>query len=163
MPKIIAHALAGATIVSAICPSQRLDKWVVLAGAIIAVSPDFDFALEWLFANQDIHRGFTHSLLFSFLIGLTFYLWLGPENQLLALGFSLAYLSHTLLDLSTSTAGGVKLFYPFSNKYYHLGLTGIFENPFGVNFSQALRWILIETVIFLPLFILTIILKKNKI
>lgn len=160
MPKIIAHALAGATIVAALAPKEYLNKWTLLAGAVVAVSPDFDFAVEWLLDLPDFHRGFSHSLIFSFFVGTSIYLILGAERGQLAVALSLAYLSHILLDMATSTAGGVKLMLPFSNEYYHLGLTGIFEIPFGSNVREAFRWIFIETAVFLPIFISTVIIKK---
>lgn len=160
MPKIIAHALTGATIVVALSPKSELNKWTLLGGVLLAISPDLDHGIEWLFNITDVHRGFTHSLIFSFLVGALILIFLDYEKQRLAIAFSLAFLSHTLLDFAASTSGGVKLFWFFSNEYYHLGLTDILESPLGSNLKQVFNWIFIETIIFLPLFLIVILIKK---
>lgn len=161
MPKIIAHALSGATIIVATCPKANVTKWTLLAGAVLAVSPDFDFAVEWLLKTPDFHRGLTHSFLFSLVTGLVICIWMDIEYQRLALAYSLAFLSHSILDTVTSTEGGVKLFYPLSDNYYHLGLTKILELPAGPNPREILTWILIETVIFLPIFLVVLFIKRS--
>ncbi len=93
--------------------------------------------LEWLFRDPDLHRSFTHSLLFSFGVAVVLFLWMGPEEMRAVAAFSLAYLSHPLLDLIASTKGGVKLFYPFSDEYFHLGLIRIFELPTGTTCPKS--------------------------
>ena len=160
MPKIIAHALSGATIVTLVFPNANLTKWSLLTGAVLAISPDFDLAVEWLFDIPDLHRGFSHSLLASLVVGVIISLWMGAEEQRIALGYALAYLSHSVLDLVTSTEGGVELFYPMSSNYFHLGLTKILELPFGPDLKVILTWILVETFIFLPIFLVVLIIKK---
>ncbi len=161
MPKFIAHALTGATIVAALYPKSALDKWTpLLIGAVLAISPDFDYLIEWLLDIPDIHRGFTHSLIFSFLVGLIICFWLRSEHPGIPLAYSFAYLSHTLLDMVASTRGGVKLMYPFSDKYYNFGLIKILELQIGGSLKEAFAWILIETVIFLPIFIIVLLIKK---
>jgi len=160
MPKIIAHALTGATIVVALSPKSEINKWTLLGGALLAISPDLDHAVEWLFNFSDVHRGFTHSLVFSFFIGSLVLFFFDSEKQRLAIAFSLAFLSHTLLDFAASTSGGVKLFWFFSNEYYHLGATDILELPFGSDFKQIFNWIFIETIIFLPVFLIAVLINK---
>ena len=161
MPKIIAHALTGATIVTIVFPNADLTKWSLFLGAVLAISPDFDLAVEWLFDIPDLHRGFSHSLLASLVVGVTISLLTGAAEQRLALGYGLAYLSHSLLDLATSTEGGVKLFYPLSGNYYHLGLTKILELPFGPAPREIITWVVVETVIFLPIFLIALFIKKS--
>lgn len=160
MPKIIAHALTGATIIVALSPKSELNKWTLLGGALLAISPDLDYGIEWLFNFPDVHRGFTHSLIFSFLVGSLILIFLDYEKQRLAIALSLAFLSHTLLDLATSTSGGVKLFWFFSNEYYHLGVNEILELPFGSDLKEIFYWVFIETIIFLPVFLITVLIKK---
>ena len=49
MPLPIAHGLLGATVVAALRPSSepRTVK-LLLTGALLAISPDFDYVLNWL-------------------------------------------------------------------------------------------------------------------
>jgi membrane-bound metal-dependent hydrolase YbcI (DUF457 family) len=157
MPKIIAHALTGSAIIAAIHPKVKISNLTpIFIGMILAISSDFDIALEWLFEIPDLHRGFTHSLAFSLAIGLALSLWMHPGKEKEALTYSLAYLSHPILDLITSTSGGVKLLYPFSTEYYHLGLTGIFELPIGTDLTQVIAWFSIELSVFVPILLLVI-------
>ena len=161
MPKIIAHALTGAAIVAVLDPKAGLVKWTPLfIGALLAVAPDFDYALEWIFKLPDAHRGFTHSLFFSLLVGVLICLLMPAGEERAALGFSLAYLSHALLDFSTSTTGGVKLLWPLSNQYYNYGVTGILELPVGKSLSEMSKWIILEMLFFLPLLGLILLLKR---
>jgi len=69
------------------------------------------------------HRGITHTLLFSFVISCILALILyftGYFNKywILVLVSWLAYISHLLGD--SLTKSGVKWFYPFNNRSYHL-------------------------------------------
>lgn len=161
MPKIIAHALVGASIVAAICPIDQLNNQVILFGAAAAIGPDLDLLIERGLNIPDFHRGLTHSLLFSFLVAIIIHFSLGIENQPLAAALSLAFFSHVLLDLFASTTGGVKLWHPFSHRYYHLGLTSALEFPFGSNPKEILKWIIVETIVFLPLFLIVLSLKNR--
>jgi len=69
------------------------------------------------------HRGITHTLLFSFVfpgllaLGLYFTGYLNKYWMLIIISW-LAYISHLIGD--SLTKSGVKWFYPFSNKSYHL-------------------------------------------
>lgn len=158
MPKFIAHGLTGMVIVAALSPNVDFRKWVPLTiGAILAISPDFDFAIEWIFNFQNFHRGFSHSIFFSALVALTLSFLVRNLSELT--GYSLAYLSHSILDSTMSTSGGVKFFYPFSLQYYNFGLTSLFELPIGRDFGEAFHWIWIETACFLPVLILLFTIK----
>lgn len=160
MPKIIAHALTGASIVVALHPKLSWNNLnPVFIGMLLAVCADFDLIIEWVFDVPDLHRGITHSLFFSTIVGLTICFLLSPGHGREIAAFTLAYLSHPLLDMSTSTTGGVKLFYPYSERYYHLGLTGIFELPVGSNITQILAWGKIELMFFLPILILVVFIR----
>jgi hypothetical protein len=46
MPLPVAHGLIGAGVVAVIHPSRKLS--VLLVGALLAISPDFEYALNWL-------------------------------------------------------------------------------------------------------------------
>jgi membrane-bound metal-dependent hydrolase YbcI (DUF457 family) len=160
MPKIVAHALTGATIMIIGHPRAGVRNWLpLLYGAIFAISADFDIGIDWILNLPDIHRGFTHSLLFAFLVGSAIYFLMPKEQSRVALCFGAAYLSHILLDFLTSTTGGVKLLFPFSNEYYNFGLTSIFELPFGNSLAEITKWFAVETVFFLPVFLFALAVK----
>lgn len=160
MPKIIAHGLIGAAIVVAIHPKVSFKNLTpIFIGMLLAISPDLDLPFELLFDIRDLHRGFTHSLAFSFIIGLAIRLWMPNDHATAAYCFGLAYLSHLLLDMATSTSGGVKLLYPFSESYYNLGLTGVFELPIGTNLTEILAWCKIELLVFIPVFLIAVVFR----
>lgn len=162
MPKIIAHLLTGAAVTVAVHPTAGIRNWTPLfLGALLGISADFDFGPEWAFDLSGIHRGFTHSLIFSIFVGLIIYFWIGNEQLRITLAFSSSYFSHILLDFLTSTEGGIKLLYPFSNNYYNFGLTNVFERPLGSNLMEVLTWCLIETLIFLPVFLFILLIKER--
>ena len=119
----ISQAALGAAIGEAVLGKKTGNKGAVL-GAIIATIPDLDVAL-YLFYNKfemlSIHRGFSHSILFSllgaFLIAyiLQRIKWTREVTYFRLWIFTwLALLTHILLD--TFTAYGTQLFLPFSNK-----------------------------------------------
>lgn len=119
----ISQAALGAAIGEAVLGKKTGNKGAVL-GAIIATIPDLDVAF-YLFFNKfemlSIHRGFSHSILFSlpgaFLIAyiLQRIKWTKKVSYFRRWIFSwLALFTHILLD--TFTAYGTQLFLPFSNK-----------------------------------------------
>lgn len=58
MPKLIAHALVGATVTALAHPSAgRQNLPPLVFGAILAVSPDFDMGIDWVLNLSDVHRG----------------------------------------------------------------------------------------------------------
>jgi inner membrane protein len=113
----LTHALTGATLAWAVS-HQHLGKKALLVGAVAGLLPDVDVlirsASDPLLAIEH-HRGFTHSLLMVPLGGLLAGLPFGRRAILPAI---LAYLSHALLDASTTY--GTQLFWPFS--LYRVGL-----------------------------------------
>ncbi len=160
MPKLIAHALTGATIIVALNPKISVNNvFPIFIGVFLALSPDLDLLVEWLFGIPHFHRGLTHSFMFSLVVMFAISLLMNPLQERALVTYFLAYLSHPLLDLITSTTGGVKILYPFSNKFYHLGLTSIFELPTGTNLSQVFAWIKVELLVFLPIFLLIVFIR----
>jgi len=119
----ITQAALGAAIGEAVLGKKTGNKGAVL-GAIIATIPDLDVAL-YLFYDKfemlSIHRGFSHSILFSLLSAfLIAYIlqrikWITKVSYFRLWIFSwLALFTHILLD--TFTAYGTQLFLPFSNE-----------------------------------------------
>src|SRR5688572_30782373 len=108
MPSIVAHAVAGAALATALS-APRARRRVALTAALCAALPDID-ALGRPFGNLAYesafggHRGITHSLAFALLIGAVvawgFFrdpAWNGLRPRLWAV-FSLATASHPLFD-----------------------------------------------------------------
>jgi len=119
----ITQAALGAAIGEAVLGKRIGNKGAVL-GAIIATIPDLDVAL-YLFYDKlemlSIHRGFSHSILFSLFgaILLAYILqrikWTKKENYFrLWIFVWLTLFTHILLD--TFTAYGTQLFLPFSDE-----------------------------------------------
>ena len=72
MPLPVAHGLIGASIVAALLPlsRSRIAKPLLL-GAVLGISPDLDYALNWFrISGGGWHHGFTHSIPFAFVVGL---------------------------------------------------------------------------------------------
>lgn len=159
----IAHGLVGAMAVAVAAPACVRNRavWPLVAGAFLAISPDFDFFFEWVLGWSDAHRTVTHALPFAFVLGLVM-LWRVGDRRL-AFALTLALASHGLLDFAGSMlTRGVMLWWPFSFSYYKLGLIGISEIETGLatlgalqhHLGQLFIYLGIEMVIFGPLFLL---------
>jgi len=119
----ISQGVLGAAIGEAVL-GKKVGNKGALFGAIIATIPDLDIIL-YLFYDKlemlSIHRGFSHSIAFSFLgaFAIAFVLskikWLQTVkmSRLILLSW-LCLFTHILLD--TFTAYGTQLFLPFSNR-----------------------------------------------
>lgn len=119
----LTQAALGAAIGEAVL-GEKIGRKSAILGAIIATIPDLDVFL-YLFYDKfemlSIHRGFSHSILFSllgaFLIAyiLQRIKWTRKVSYFRLWIFSwLALFTHILLD--TFTAYGTQLFLPFSNE-----------------------------------------------
>ncbi len=118
----ITQALLGAAVGEAILGKQIGRKGAFL-GAIVATIPDLDVIFLPFFSNIErisIHRGFSHSILFSIIASfiLAFFLskikWIQHVDRgKLKLFTFLTLITHILLDAFTSY--GTQLFLPFSN------------------------------------------------
>ncbi len=128
MPLPIAHSLIGASLIAASChkrtPREYWKKLII--GAALATAPDLDYLPVWVFdLNPEWHRGFTHSIAFGLLIGTLIYALRGRRFIKEAIVYSLAIISHGLLDALVSINGGVELLWPFSHRFAF----GLFEYP----------------------------------
>jgi len=119
----ITQAALGAAIGEAVLGKKIGNKGAII-GAIVATIPDLDIALYLVynkFEMLSIHRGYSHSILFSiigaFLIAyaLQCIKWTEKVAYKTLWTFTwLALFTHSLLD--TFTAYGTQLFLPFSDK-----------------------------------------------
>lgn len=162
MPLPIAHGLLGASIVALVHPKQEFKNWkLLLSGFALAILPDFDFAFVFLLGWQDFHRGITHSLFFALAVGAVIFALLKNQNRRVPLAYSMAFLSHTLLDYATSRqSDGVRLLAPLDDGFYKLGLIGFSELTRGLVISDMLRFMAIEALVFAPFFLLVLFVRK---
>ena len=98
-------------------------KKIVLLGAVVATLPDLDIYIAKIFNDPlteiEIHRGFSHSILFFLLLSVAITYLLKnafketTKKQLFITTF-LILLTHSLLDIFTTW--GTQLFWPFPEK-----------------------------------------------
>lgn len=121
----LTHALTGA----AIAATLGRDRKSLLIGAAAGLAPDLDIFIrstaDPLLAIEH-HRGFTHALLFAPVGGTIVALLLRRPGAILAA--TLAWLSHSLLDASTTY--GTQLFWPFSRHRVGLDIISIVDPAF---------------------------------
>lgn len=164
MPLPISHGLLGASIVAAIIPKSIKERYYfsILTGAFLANLADFDFLLVFALHDKGWHRGFTHSIFLSILVGLLFSIYFGNKRRREALAYSLAYASHFILDFITTKIGdGVELFSPFSNERYGLRFSGLSEYPSRMSPLEIIFSFIMEFLIFGSLFWLIIFLQNK--
>lgn len=113
------HIIGGIAASLAFAQITNYEPLILLgAGAVGALLPDIchggsKIGRTFPFASKIInglfgHRTFTHSLLFLFLVGYLFTVFL--PNEALAAGLLVGMISHLLLDMATKN--GIKLFFP---------------------------------------------------
>jgi inner membrane protein len=117
------HALVGLAIGSVLTPRAHSPNYV-LAGALCAVVPDVDLLAPYLGGDGDLHRRFTHSLMFGGLLGIACgaagAILRRSPGQYIRLGaiVAMSALSHALLDMLTTYRLGAALLSPFSASRY---------------------------------------------
>jgi inner membrane protein len=107
--------------------------------------PDADvigFAVGIRYGSMFGHRGLTHSVAFAVLTGVIVALFVSRKTQALGRGvlilyFTLATLSHPLLDMLTNGGLGVALFAPLSGERYFLPWRPIEVSPIGMRFFSG--------------------------
>ncbi len=164
MPLPVAHGLIGASVVvlSRGGFSWRRDWRVMLLGAALAIIPDCDLFFSWILGyGLKWHGGFTHSIIFSMIVGSVVVALMREGENRDILVYTMATLSHGLLDVITKKEfSGSQLFWPFSPYRYRLGLFSYFEfypNPASETVLSILeKGLLIscyEVLIFAPIFV----------
>jgi len=167
MPLPVAHGLLGASVVAALGSETSPEpSRMVLLGAFLGVLPDFDYLLNWVRVfGRGWHHDFTHSFVFSLLVGLCASVGVGAREARPFLAYSGATLSHPLLDYVMTESGGVELFWPVSDRRFKLGI----DNPIDYTWSQEsaaraagdlLRISLIEAAVFVPVLAGVFLMKR---
>lgn len=124
MPTIFTHpavALAGLPCLK----NVQKKPLVTLSGVLLTILPDIDvlaFRVGIPYSHMFGHRGFSHSILFAFLISLLFW---GinrqqsfGKNLLVWLYLFICSVSHGLLDAATNGGLGSGLWIPFSSERF---------------------------------------------
>jgi membrane-bound metal-dependent hydrolase YbcI (DUF457 family) len=162
MPLPIAHSLFGASFIAAVHPEPTRRYFIPLVtGAFLANAADFDFLLVFLFNSREWHRGFTHSILFAFVLYLVFLWFYGKHRFREATAYGLAYASHCFLDfITTKNGGGVELLFPFSAERFFSGWIGLSEGPSKMTVVEIMKALSLELAIFFPLLLLMLCLRR---
>ncbi|EDP95007.1 metal-dependent hydrolase [Kordia algicida OT-1] len=142
MASIFGHALAAYTIGKVSNLQLNPVKFSLLL-IFCAVIPDADvimFHFDYSYMHPLGHRGFSHSILFAFLLAFLiralFYrkiTYFSKTGIVLFITFLLATLSHSLLDALTNGGRGVGFFIPFDNTRYFFPWRPILVSPLGVS------------------------------
>lgn len=133
----LAHGLLGATVAAAVLPGEtapRERRRAILLGALLGVSPDFDYLLNLVPGlGGGWHHGFTHSLAFALLAGLVAAAFTRAPAHVWGAACGLAVLSHTLLDFALTESRGVELLWPLSPRRFRLRI----PNPVDYSWRHA--------------------------
>lgn len=138
MPTVITHAAVplclGAGLGLKVIPPRLL-----FAGVVLAMLPDADvlaFKFGVAYGNVFGHRGFTHSLLFAFVLPCCAYcgttMVSSGAGALLAV-LTVSLLSHSLLDSITTGGKGVGWLWPWSDERFFAPRQVIKVAPFALS------------------------------
>ncbi|WP_298424446.1 metal-dependent hydrolase [uncultured Kordia sp.] len=158
MASIFGHALAAYTIGKVSDIKLNPIKLSLLL-IFCAVIPDADvimFNFGYAYEHPLGHRGFSHSILFAFLLAfiikVVFYRkvkYFSKTGIILFFTLFLATLSHSFLDACTNGGRGVGFFIPFENSRYFFAWQPILVSPLGAeNFFSEWGWRVIQNEIF---------------
>src|ERR1043166_3312783 len=112
----VAHGLLGATIIASFQSSaaERRNSKDLLWGALLGIAPDFDYLVNYVPGlGRGWHHGFTHSLLFGCFVGFLVSLFRRFTWKSMMI-YTLAIVSHPLLDYFFTESHGIELWWPVS-------------------------------------------------
>lgn len=149
----VTQIVLGAAVGEAVL-GKKIGNKAMLLGAIAGTIPDFDVAAGFFtdtVSALEIHRGFTHSIIFAVVIGLLFAWLLALWDKRATLKewwlfWFLTFVTHPLLDAHTTW--GTQLFWPFETRL-------AYKNIFVID--------PLYTVPFLIFLILTMLQKRGSI
>ncbi|NQY07222.1 MAG: metal-dependent hydrolase [Flavobacteriaceae bacterium] len=134
MASAFGHGLVAYTLTKVI--DKKATRLLIVLAIISSIIPDADvigFFMGIAYESPLGHRGFTHSIVFSFLWSLFLSLILGKKNKkLFFVVLFVVTLSHAVLDAMTSGGRGVGFFIPFENSRHFFGFRPILVSPLGV-------------------------------
>ena len=167
MASIFGHAVVSIALGTSFSKKQQTWKLFLIA-IFCAMFPDADvigFNFGISYGDFWGHRGFSHSLLFAFFLGIfvTFLFYrkqfLSKKGIVFILFFFLCSASHGILDAMTNGGYGVAFLSPFNDTRYFFHWRPIKVSPLGIeNFfsayglkviSNELLWVGIPSVIYI--------------
>ena len=175
----IGHVLAGAAVYRGGSKKGIQSFWFFVFILLCANLPDVDFLFGYLAGNPNLyHHMWTHSLTFCAGVGLLTALvsrpFFGQQSYWMGLLTFGAVLSHLFLDYFTVDQDppfGIKLFWPFTEKYY-ISSVLIFQDVYRVStnsgFFKSLICrhngvtLLIEIAVMAPVFIIVYTLTRKR-
>lgn len=154
MASLFGHALASIAIGSGFSKTMQNWKFWTL-GVFCSVFPDADvisFKFGIPYNAFWGHRGFTHSFLFAFILGLLITLIIFRKDIISLKGmayvlfFTVCTASHSILDAMTDGGLGVAFFSPFDNSRYFFPWRPIKVSPIGASnfFSEWGKRVLVS-------------------
>ena len=166
----IAVGLAAGRIHSPAGAGRKTLIKAMVALSAISMAPDADviaFSLGIPYGAPFGHRGATHSIGAAVLAGLIAWalsrpLKLSPlRTSAIVAG---VVLSHPLLDMLTTGGYGCAIFWPFSDERFFFPIHVIPVAPIGLYMfsGYGLMVVLVETVMFLPLFIFATFPRRSR-
>jgi membrane-bound metal-dependent hydrolase YbcI (DUF457 family) len=166
----IAHGLVGATIGALLIPEEarKAKLKTIVTAAAVAILPDLDYVfyrvLGW---GESWHRSFSHSIVFALAAGAMASIVVGPRRIRWFLIYSLATLSHPVLDALVSEQGGVQFLWPWSERMFHFGVIAypsVFEGNSGLHsvVNRIVKYSLVEVMVFAPLLVFVLGFKSRR-
>lgn len=137
MPTVLTHPAVPIAISLAL-GRQTVSRRLLLAGMIASALPDLDviaFRLGVPYAAEFGHRGFSHSILFAFIVaiaGAFVFRWFA-STPMRVFGFLFAALvSHGILDAFTNGGLGVAFLWPYSAERFFAPVQVIEVSPISL-------------------------------
>ena len=141
MASIFGHWIAAGSLKLAFLPNAKNSKLWILS-YLCSILPDVDiimFAFGFEYSHMFGHRGFTHSLFFAFIVGISTAIVFFRQSSsgskqfwVLTFFFFLITASHGILDAMTNGGLGIAFFAPFDNTRYFLPYRTIQVSPIGI-------------------------------
>jgi inner membrane protein len=142
MPTILSHPAVALGVAPWLASIRRRE--VLIAGIVLTALPDIDVLGLYFgipYGHMFGHRGFTHSLLFAFVVSGLVGVWLARRLALslpaLWSYFGVCLASHAALDALTNGGLGVAFLAPFSNQRFFFEVRPILVSPIGASFFSA--------------------------
>jgi membrane-bound metal-dependent hydrolase YbcI (DUF457 family) len=139
----------------------------LLLGAWLGVFPDFDIFFIWTLGfGKGWHGSLTHSLLFALSSGAITYLLIRESRIKESAVYVSAVFSHAVLDfLTTRSADGVELLWPFWTYRFKLGLFDYLDVNLNAHIlsdfmTGVLKVSLIELLLLSPVLFFIIFVKR---
>lgn len=142
MPTIFTHALVGYAAARAVAGPRPLPPRLAVVAAVLPVVPDLDvFLVPWFGYSHPLgHRGFSHSVVFALLLGVTAAMACRRAAEALpgrlgglAILFSAIALSHGVLDAFCDGGQGIPFLMPFDHRRYFFPFRPIPVSPVGLS------------------------------